>query len=245
MEGEALGSILVIGGAEERSATGAILGRFLELAQGKLIGVLTGASQEPVAAYQAYQSVFEPYSDTIHLTMREPAEGWGTFLDRLGALFITGGDQGRLADAVRDTALATAISRRVSQDLVVAGTSAGAAVLSERMIRAGNLQDSWTSNSVVQWGQGLHILPDVIVDQHFTQRGRFARLVHAVLTYPDCVGLGVDEDTAVELSPVCGWARIWGRGTATVLRARPNKAQSFYLDVGKNGDEWSWPLLSD
>jgi cyanophycinase len=241
VEGAALGRVLVIGGAEDRSPTGAILGRFLELAHGQLIGVLTTASQTPLSTYQSYQSVFEPASDTVHIDLGERAARWDAWLDRLGALFITGGDQGRLADAVRDTPLGEAIVRRASEDLVVAGTSAGAAVLSDKMIRAGNPQVPWTSNSVVEWGHGLGILPGVIVDQHFTERGRFARLVHALLTYPRCIGLGVDEDTAVEIDPQCGRARIWGRGTATLLRVRPNAAQSFDLEVGKNGDEWTWP----
>lgn len=237
-----MGTVLVIGGAEEKSPNGSVLGRFIQLAQGRPIGVLTGASQDPVASYQCYQEVFEPFSDTVHLDIRQNSERWDTVLERLGALFITGGDQGRLARAIHSTPLWAAIRRRAAEDLVVAGTSAGAAVLSDQMIQGGDPQEPWTSDRVVQWGQGLGILPGVIVDQHFTQRGRHSRLINAIWRYPQCIGLGVDEDTAVEIPAEGGYARVFGRGTATVLRRREGESDAFFLDVAQGGEKWPWPF---
>jgi cyanophycinase len=72
---------------------------------------------------------------------------------------------------------------------VVGGTSAGAAVMSEVMIRGGN--------RVAEVGTGFGLLPGVVVDQHFSQRDRLPRLQGVLTKYPDLLGLGIDEETAV------------------------------------------------
>lgn len=130
------------------------------------------------------------------------------------AVWFTGGDQRRITELLLDTPALAAIRDAHARGAGIGGTSAGAAMMSDPMITGGFRDES--DSEPLTMDQGLGFLSDVIVDQHFSERGRLWRLTEAVERYPTRLGLGVDEDTAL-----VGSAPdfvVLGRGTLTVVR---------------------------
>ncbi len=232
-----MGVLYVIGGAEDKSAAGPVLERFLALAGGGLTAIITAASADPDESYRRYQAVLEPHVDTAHLDLRHPGD-WEALVMRARAVFMTGGDQAILANYVHAAGILPLMVSRLADTLVVAGTSAGAAAMSEHMIAAGEGATPWNRPQVIQWGRGLGLWPDTVVDQHFCQRGRFPRLIRALMERPGLVGVGIDEDTAVEVNLTLQTAAIWGTGTVTRLTAEGR--QHFAVWSGQAGDQWNF-----
>jgi cyanophycinase len=111
---------------------------------------------------------------------------------------MAGGNQLKLSQLFVGTPLADAISRAHARGAVVAGTSAGASIMSQFMISLG--ADGVTPRQrTSQLSSGLGLLPDVIIDQHFDQRARYGRLMSLVAGSPNLLGMGIDEDTAAEV----------------------------------------------
>lgn len=106
------------------------------------------------------------------------------------------------------------------------------------MIAAGAGAMPWNTPDVIQWGRGLGLWPGTVVDQHFSQRGRFPRLVHALMERPGLVGVGIDEDTAVDVNLARQTAAIWGTGTVTRITA--DGGQRFAVWSGQAGDQWNF-----
>lgn len=231
-----MGVLYVIGGAEDKSAAKPVLERFLAVVGGGLTAIITAASTDPDESYRRYQSVLEPHVDTVHLDLRHPGD-WEALLRQAQAVFMTGGDQAMLADRVHTANLFPVMASRLREELVVAGTSAGAAVMSEHMIAAGEGTTPWNCPDVIQWGRGLGLWPNTVVDQHFSQRGRFPRLVRALLDRPGLIGVGIDEDTAVEVNLANKVAAIWGTGTVTRLNSEGGQKFAFWS--GQAGDQWN------
>ncbi len=142
-----------------------------------------------------------------------------------GLLFFSGGDQERLTEALFGTRLLDRLrARHRAGTLVVAGTSAGAAALPDRMIVSGYGYRSLLAGRVeVIPGLGFQMPAPVLLDQHFTERGRFARLTHAVLLDPRRRGLGLGEETGAVLYPD-GRVEVIGEGVLTVLDGRRSQA---------------------
>lgn len=154
------------------------------------------------------------------------------------AIWMPGGLQSQLMRALDDAGVANAIRARVAAGVPIGGTSAGAAIMSEVML-AGSRRDEATGEAVPTISRGLGFWPEVIVDQHFTQRKRFARLVAAVEKHPTCLGVGIDENTAVVVEG--NRFRVMGEHTVTVLRAsNPGDAkpvlQTVVLKAGETYD---------
>lgn len=142
-------------------------------------------------------------ADVLHFTARTPPDS-PTHLRRLAAaqlIFFTGGDQERVTTALAGTQFgALLLDRYRTGGLTVAGTSAGAAALAGQMIVSGH---GWRSllSGRVRLEPGLGLVPDVFLDTHFAERGRFARLAHAVLREPATLGIGLAEETGVVWHP--------------------------------------------
>jgi cyanophycinase len=115
-------------------------------------------------------------------------------------IWIPGGDQTRLMELLaKQPGIVEAIRQRFRKGATVGGTSAGAAVMSLVML-TGEPQGGRFSVDSVKTAEGLGLWPEVIVDQHYIRRARFARLLTAVLDHPACVGIGIDECTAIVVS---------------------------------------------
>ena len=130
-------------------------------------------------------------------------------------VFLTGGNQLRLASQVGGTRLADAMLERFRHGAVMAGTSAGASAMSSHMIAFG-ASGATPKHRMAQIAAGLGMLPGVIVDQHFQQRNRLGRLLSLIAQNPSLLGLGVDEDTAGVCGPD-GIMEVIGRGSITVV----------------------------
>jgi cyanophycinase len=129
---------------------------------------------------------------------------------------MTGGDQLRLCALLADTELMAEVRRRaVKGEITLAGTSAGAAVMGHHMI-AGGGSGEHPNRSLVDMATGLGIIPEIIVDQHFHNRNRMARLMSAIAAYPDKLGIGIDEDTCA-LFEGDGLLHVMGKGSVTVI----------------------------
>jgi cyanophycinase len=137
-------------------------------------------------------------------------------LDGVNGVFITGGDQMRLVSLLGGTKFADKLRRLVREtDIVLAGTSAGAAGMSTSMIVRGESTSHPHKNSV-RLSPGLGFLKNIIIDQHFTERGRISRLITAVSFNPYNLGIGIDENTAIIVDGN-GVMEVYGAGSVTVV----------------------------
>jgi cyanophycinase len=119
-------------------------------------------------------------------------------------IYITGGDQNRFMDIVGGTDIERAIHHAYKNGSTIAGTSAGAAVMSKLMITGNELKHpdyNSTFKSIesenIEIKSGLGLIEGAIIDQHFLRRSRHNRLISAVIEYPDQIGIGIDEATAL------------------------------------------------
>jgi cyanophycinase len=221
--------LLVIGGAEElgpgRETRGTILGRFVALAGGPAANlvVIATATSDPDLREAEYAEVFAGLgagsTTPLRLTEREQAnsEEAVAVLRAATGVFFTGGDQLRITTVIGGSKVDSALHGRVADGLVLAGTSAGAAMMSSTMIIGG--RDADVSTSSVRIAPGLEFLPGVLIDMHFAARGRLNRLLSAVAMYPHELGLGIDEDTAILVDG--DRFEVLGSGSVTVIDAGP------------------------
>jgi cyanophycinase len=216
--------IMVIGGAEDKVNQCDILAAFFESAGGALatIGVIPCASQEPTAVGDRYYQIFKKMGaqqvSVLDIRQRNECDQvrWLRLLANCTGVFITGGDQVRLYDFMGGSQFIDIIKKRLHLGtLVLAGTSAGAAIMGEKMISGGSSGES-PNRSLVDLMEGLGIIPELLVDQHFHNRNRMARLISAIAAHPDKLGMGIDEDTCAAFKGD-GTIEILGKGSITVI----------------------------
>ena len=231
--------VMVIGGAEDKVNGCDILRAFVESAGGKqsTIGIIPCASQEPSVVGDRYYKIFQGMgAEQVQvLDIRQPREcdeeRWLDILARCTGIFITGGDQQRLCDLIGGSKFMASIKQRIELgDIVMAGTSAGAAIVGEKMIAGGSSGES-PNQLLVDLTDGLGIFPDLLVDQHFHNRNRMARLMSAIAAHPDKLGIGIDEDTCAAFDGN-GTFEVVGKGTITIIDPR-ELTHTNHLDVVK------------
>lgn len=217
------GRLLLIGGAEDKVGGRTILARFVQLAGGGAarIAVLATASSFQELVGQRYVTLFSGlgagHVDVVRVQDRAQAREHEP-LAQLGeatGIFITGGDQLKLAAVLGGTRVADAIRQRHQAGAVVGGTSAGASAASEHMMAYG-ASGIPPRKAMMHFGPGLGLIRGVVVDQHFGARGRAGRLMTAVAHNPELLGIGLDEDTAVEIDPA-GAMTVLGQGSVIVV----------------------------
>lgn len=206
MEGKP-GPLVMIGGAEDKTGDCEILREVVRLAGGAeaRIAVITAATEFPVEVGNQYAEVFQRLGAKevrlLHIPDRETASA--AFAERMleeatGA-FFTGGEQRRIIRLLGGTRLDILLHRFHERGMVLAGTSAGASVMSSTMIVEGEGETS-PGVGTVRLEPGMEFLSGLVIDQHFAQRGRLGRLLAAVSRHPHHLGLGIDENTAVVVS---------------------------------------------
>ncbi|HET6765678.1 MAG TPA: cyanophycinase [Longimicrobiaceae bacterium] len=222
------GHLLVIGGAEDPDEDRMeILPRLVEMAGGKRAKVVicSAPSEDPEEKVRVYGDLFEKIgvrevtgapiksrAEAEHESLRKAVEG-------ATAVFFTGGDQLRLTSLMAGSHFCESIRERLYDDhLVVAGTSAGAAALSSVMIIGGR-NEGTVRRRDVKLAPGLGYWRDVVVDTHFNQRGRVNRLLAISAQNPQVLGIGLDENTAVDCVPGQGFT-VLGAGVVTVFNGR-------------------------
>ena len=223
-DGKQRGWIIPIGGAEEKDNAPAILQRFVQLAGGDRadIVIIPTASQMRDTGLR-YERLFAALgADRVKAidfdTRRDAAErGRLERLQQATGVFFTGGNQLRLSTLIGGTAIAKTVRSLNAAGVPVAGTSAGAAFISEHMIAFGDEGSSPIAGSV-RLAPGLGLTNRFIIDQHFRQRDRLGRLLTALAYNPFAIGLGLDEDTAAFIAPD-NTVHVQGSGSITVVDA--------------------------
>lgn len=220
----------MIGGAEDRTGSRTLLREFLRLAggDGARVAVVATASSLGPEVLDTYDDAFREVgaSDVLRLRPESRAEAddpaLAAGLADVDAVFMTGGNQIKLAAVVAGTAFGAAVIAAYDRGAVVGGTSAGASAVSEHMIAFGDEVDSPRQGTTAA-AAGLGLLPDVVVDQHFGQRNRYARLLSVVARSPRLLGIGIDEDTA---AIVHGGRELEVVGTGCVFVADGSRSTS-------------------
>jgi len=218
------GHLLVIGGAEDKYNERRILRKFLELAGGKKADILIVpvASDFPEFAADVYTQAFRNLGvanpRVLRATSRQDVVRADAeeLLDGVTGVFMSGGDQMRLVSILGGTKFAEKLRKKVREtNIVLAGTSAGAAGMSTSMIVRGE-PSSHPHKNAVRLSPGLGFLKNIIIDQHFSERGRISRLVTAVSYNPYNLGIGIDENTAIILDGK-GILEVYGQGSTTIV----------------------------
>lgn len=231
------GWIIAIGG---KLLDAAILDRFVELSGGRSarIAIIPTASREAEMG-EYYELVLARKhgvreSKSLHFERRTDCDDadWLEWLESATGIFITGGNQLKLSSILGGTPVARLLRARNAAGIPIAGTSAGAAFLSEHMIAAGDAGEIPTAGMVTMCA-GLGLTNRIIVDQHFNERQRLGRLLTALAYNPFAIGLGVDEDTAAFISPD-DVLEVVGSGRITVVD--PSNVRSSSVAEAKPGE---------
>jgi len=223
-EGQRRGWIIAIGGAENKENDRRILERFVGAAGGAAadIVVIPTASRvhETGPRYeQLFSDIGAARVTAMDFDTRRDCQEPGR-LERLAeasGIFFTGGNQLRLTTLLGGTAVAKLIRSANARGVTIGGTSAGASILSEHMIAAGDEGSSVIAGSV-RLAPGLGLTNRFIIDQHFRQRDRLGRLLTALAYNPFAVGIGLDEDTAALIGPD-ETVEVEGSGGVTIVDA--------------------------
>lgn len=217
------GTLIIIGGSEDKKDEMEILKEVARRALKSKMVIVTIASNHPQEVWTDYRKIFNRlgvteishFSISEHHEARDP-ENIKIF-DDAHTVFFSGGDQLKVTSKIGGTPVMEKIKDIYRKGGVVAGTSAGAAIMGEMMLVGSSGEEI---HKVGDWhmAPGLGFVDDMIVDQHFAQRGRIGRLLGAVAQNPGILGIGIDEDTAIVVKDDS--FRVIGANAAYVIDGR-------------------------
>lgn len=216
------GQLLIIGGHEDKKDERLILKYLAQRIRSGSLVVSAVASEIPDELWREYEAVFRGmglrHVKRLSIESRADAEAPKSLrvLQDAEAIFLTGGDQLRITSMLGDTPVYSRMLEIYQQGGTIAGTSAGASVMSETMLVGGGQNGSHRIGGNIQLGPGFGFAKDMVIDQHFAERGRIGRLLAVVAQNPRILGLGIDENTAVALSPNSEF-RVLGDGAVYVV----------------------------
>ncbi|MBC7386911.1 MAG: cyanophycinase [Cryobacterium sp.] len=219
-----IGTLMIIGGHEDRKGSMRVLEELARLIGDRKLCVTTIASRVGEELWQEYFHAFTRLGlkNISHLNFRGRHEANSEAslgaLEGAGAVFFTGGDQLRITSDLGGTLAEMKIRKIFHEGGIVAGTSAGASVMSNTMLIAGN-EGSFRVGGGLRMAPGLGFLDDVIIDQHFMERGRWGRLLGALAHNPKYLGIGIDENTAIIVEKRETF-RVVGSGCVYIADAR-------------------------
>ena len=197
-------TLIIIGGHEDRSNDKIILGEVARrVGSGKLVVTTVAMANGTEQLFEQYERAFRSlgvkhlYNLEINERQEATMPGKVKILDDAAGVFFTGGDQIKITSQIGDTPIFERIREIYDDGGVIAGTSAGAAVMSETMLVQGGDENSHVIGGSVRMAPGLGLIDGVVIDQHFMERGRFGRLIGAVAQNPKNLGVGIDEQTAI------------------------------------------------
>lgn len=233
------GTLMLIGGAEDKVGNRAILRRFVELAGGSQarIAIIAAASEIHGVVALTYHRIFRelgaPDVRVAKLHTRAQCSDPAALapLDDATGLFLTGGNQLKLMTIIGGTPAATRIRRVYRHGCVVAGTSAGASAVCQHMMAYG-ASGTTPRKAMMHFAPGLGLITRLLVDQHFGARGRTGRLITAIAHNPYLLGAGLDEDTAIEVD-AARMIRVFGRGSVMVV----DGADAHYNNIHRIPDQ--------
>lgn len=203
------GKLFIIGGGDRSDALMQQMVNTAKLNPKDYIIVLPMASEVPDAGFEflstQLKKLTQHHIKNFNFSKHDVNDKkWTDSLAGAKLIYILGGDQSRFMKTVIGTPVYTAIHKAYNNGATIAGTSAGAAVMSKYMITGTQLLDTvyketfnklWDKN--IEFAEGLGLLQNTIIDQHFLKRNRYNRLVSALAAHPDLVCVGIDESTAI------------------------------------------------
>ncbi|MCW3054811.1 MAG: cyanophycinase [Chthonomonadales bacterium] len=215
-------TLVIIGGHEDKRGEKVILKELVrQVGNGKLV-VTTVASQEPEGYFETYERIFcgLGVGQVALLEIQNRGQAMSDeavrVLEGADCLFFTGGDQLRITSQIGDTPVFQLLRKLYEEGAVMAGTSAGASVMCETMLVSGAGDESHRLGDTLNMAPGLGLIPGVIIDQHFAERGRMGRLLSAVAQNPRMLGIGIDENTAIVVRNETQF-RVIGSGSVYIV----------------------------
>jgi cyanophycinase len=233
------GKLIAIGGAEDKGTEKepnftqknnlhffelGILKRIISEVKGpdSYIEVITTASVIPEEVGENYLHAFGKLGcrnvRLMHIKKREDTlnQDYQDRINLADAVMFTGGNQLRLSTIFGGTQILFDLKRRyLSEDFLIAGTSAGAMAMSNPMIYLGSSTEAHLKGAV-RITTGFGLVNNVIIDSHFEKRGRFGRLAQAIISNPGSIGVGLGEDTGVLITEG-NFLEVIGSGPVVIL----------------------------
>ncbi|MDN3672572.1 cyanophycinase [Flavobacterium branchiarum] len=203
------GKLFIIGGGDRSDNLMRQVINVADLTKKDYIVVLPMSSEEPDSSFIFFKTQMLKLTTNpiVMLNFNKETAQNKTLTDSLQKaklIFISGGDQSRFMDIVQNTPIKTAIKKAYENGSTISGTSAGAAVMSEKMITGNQkLQKEYSGTfdniryNNLETSEGLGLLKTAIIDQHFLKRNRYNRLLTALVEFPTLTGIGIDEATAI------------------------------------------------
>lgn len=221
---EARGRLMAIGGGEDKEKDCLILKEFVRLAgeDKARIVVMTTATDLPEEVAAEYTEVFKRLGakqiEAIDVSQRSDAAKPEAIeaVKKATGIFFTGGDQLHVTSLMGGSELQKAIIEAYENGTIVAGTSAGAAMMGNSMILSGTSDENPRFGSM-EMAPGTDLIVGCMIDTHFSQRGRHGRLLTAVAHFPQDIGFGIDENTAMIVDK--NQFKVIGEGAVTVIDA--------------------------
>lgn len=205
----AKGKLFIIGGGDRSDALMKQVLTVAELGKKDYIVVLPMSSEEPDSSFIFFKTQMVKLTENPIVMLnfnKETAqnEKLTDSVQKAKLIFISGGDQSRFMAVVHNTPIKTAIQKAYENGSTISGTSAGAAVMSEKMITGNQKLEkeySGTFDNIrydnLETSEGLGLLKTAVIDQHFLKRNRYNRLLSALVEFPELTGIGIDEATAI------------------------------------------------
>ncbi|MFT4680402.1 MAG: cyanophycinase [Granulosicoccus sp.] len=230
------GILIPIGGAEDRGEElnpklpfeeKGVLKHVIDEAKGadSKVVVVTTASSIPKEVFSQYRDGFVRLGcksiKHFHSTDKSDCDNAEVIkaFSEADVIMFSGGNQSKLPKCMGDTALLRLIhDRYMTEPVVIAGTSAGAMAMSKNMIAGGSASEAFVKGAV-KLKEGFGLIPELIIDTHFVRRGRFGRLAEAVAKHPNCIGIGLAEDSGLIIKQG-ELFRVIGSGMAIVMDPR-------------------------
>ncbi|WP_432432689.1 cyanophycinase [Clostridium swellfunianum] len=217
------GNLIIIGGAEDKKGEKEILKEVcskIDKEREELV-IATVATDLPKEVGAEYKMIFEKLGvrniSILNVEDRKDAfENHNVeMVQKASLIFFTGGDQLKITSLLGGSPLFKALHESNQNGCVYVGTSAGASVVSDTMVITGDDEES-PKKCTLKMAPGLGLIKNVIIDQHFAQRGRIGRLLVAVAENPESLGIGIDEDTAIMVNNK-GEFQVTGSGAVYVI----------------------------
>ena len=198
------GNLIIIGGAEDKEGKKEILQRVCECINKEedILLVATIATEYPKEAEKKYKKAFGELGvkkiEILDISKREDAyeKHNADKIKRASLIFFTGGDQLRITSLVGGSPIYDALKDVEEKGVYIVGTSAGASVMSDTMVVEGDDEEA-PRKCTLKMSPGFGFIKNVIIDQHFAQRGRIGRLLTGIAQNPEVLGIGIDENTAI------------------------------------------------
>ena len=219
-----LGTLVVFGGGDDDPFL-TLLATLLPDHSAPIEVLTTATRRQPARTAAAYAHAWHqlgcPHVRHLPVDEDHPADDPATLarLRKAALVFMSGGDQERITDFLLGTEFLTILNQKYQTEagFILAGTSAGASAVAEYMLVNGH---GWRSllGGRIEVKPGLNLLPGVLLDQHFAERGRYPRLMHAVLAQPALLGIGLSEETGLVIRPGQP-VRVFGEEAVVVVDA--------------------------